>query len=191
MIGVLMTDGDPNGCLEDIPALRTIIADHLAATGIRTFIIGMEGATDSNLEELGSAGGALPHDDWCGDVSPPCHYWNVEDGSGAAIGSALQAIVGQAAPLPCEFNVVNLTPPEGETLDLSRINVTLTNQNNITTTIGQVPDESACPADQLAWHFDNASSPTAVHLCPSACNTISQAARVAVVVGCQNTVILQ
>jgi hypothetical protein len=58
MIGVLMTDGDPNGCVESIPTLRGIIADHLAATGIRTFVIGMEGATDANLEELATAGGA-------------------------------------------------------------------------------------------------------------------------------------
>ena len=193
MIGVLMTDGDPNGCEEGISALRGIIAAHLAATGIRTFIIGMEGATESNLEQLALAGGAEPHDDWCGSLAPPCHYWNVGDGSGDAIASALQAIIQQAVPLPCHFDVTGLTPPVGESLDYNRINVTLT-QGGTTTTIGRVANEAACPADQPAWYYDNPGAPTTIHLCPSACTLVSGAAdgaRVSVVVGCTNTVIIE
>jgi hypothetical protein len=193
MIGVLMTDGDPNGCEEDIPILRSIIADHLDATRIRTFIIGMEGATDANLEQLGSAGGAMPHDDWCGDVEAPCHYWNVEDGSGDAIANALQAIIRQSTPLPCDYDVVALTPPAGEELDFTKVNVNLT-QNGTTTTIGQVPDQGACPTDQAAWYYDNASSPTRINLCPNACNLVTssgEGARVNVVVGCQRTVTIR
>jgi hypothetical protein len=194
MIGVLMTDGDPNGCEDDLATLRGIIADHLAATGIRTFIIGMEGATDANLEELGTAGGAQPHSDWCGSVGPPCHYWNVEDGSGDAIASALRAIIGQAAPLPCQYNVAGLTPPEGETLDYGRVNVALTDPGGVPTTIGQVGDEAGCPTNQPAWYYDNPSAPTTINLCPNACDLATTAAngsRVQVVVGCQDTVVVE
>jgi hypothetical protein len=192
MIGVLMTDGDPNGCEDDLDALRTIIADHLAATGVRTFIIGMEGATESNLEELALAGGADPHPDWCGGIGPPCHYWNVGDGSGDAIASALGDIIAMAVPLPCEFDVIGLTAPAGETLDFSRVNVTLT-QGGTTTTIGQVPSEAECPTDRPAWYYDDPAAPTAIHLCPNACTLVSAAgdgARVDVVVGCMDTVML-
>jgi len=192
IIGVLMTDGDPNGCEENIDALRTIIADHLAATGIRTFIIGMEGASEDNLEELALAGGAEPHSDWCGGIGPPCHYWNVGDGSGGAIASALQDILRMSAPLPCELDVVDLTPPPGEELDFSRVNVTLT-QGGTTTTIGQVPGEADCPTDRPAWYYDDPSAPTQIHLCPNACSLVSEAgdgARIDVVVGCQDTVTL-
>ncbi len=193
MIGVLMTDGDPNGCEEDIATLRDIIADHFASTGIRTFVIGMEGATDANLEELGLAGGAEPHDDWCGSVAAPCHYWNVEDGSGDAIASALQAIIEQSAPLPCQYGVENLEPPAGETLDLGKVNVTLTDQNGSDTTIGQVPDQASCPSDQPAWYYDDPSAPNSVVLCDNACDLVSNAANgshVTVVVGCEDTVVL-
>jgi hypothetical protein len=192
IIGVLVTDGDPSGCEEDIDTLRTIIEDHFTATGIRTFVIGMEGATESNLERLATAGGAEPHDDWCGDVGPPCHYWNVGNGSGDAVASALQAILRMAVPLPCEFGVVDLTPPPGETLDFGRVNVTLT-QGGTTTTIGRVTDEAACPGDRPAWYYDDPTSPAAIHLCPNACTLVSGAAdgaRVDVVVGCQDTVVL-
>jgi hypothetical protein len=194
MIGVLMTDGDPNGCEEDIQTLRSLIADHHATTGIRTFIIGMEGATDENLEELGTAGGAEPHSDWCGEVAVPCHYWNVEDGSGAAIANALNAIIDQAAPLPCEYDVSNLDAPEGQALAFDKINVTLTDPNDVATTIGQVPSEAACPSDRPAWYYDDPSTPTSINLCDVACRLVSTAetgSRVAVVVGCESTVILR
>jgi hypothetical protein len=191
MIGVLMTDGDPNGCEESIPALRDIVAKHLADTGIRTFVIGMEGATDANLEQLGKAGGATPHNDWCGDAAAPCHYWNVEDGSGNAIESALQAIVQQAAPLPCDFDATHLAAPAGETLDFSKVNVTLTDAKGTTTTIGQVESQTACPSAELAWYYDNPNAPTKILLCSNACSSVTaaeQGSRVNIVVGCQSTV---
>jgi hypothetical protein len=192
MIGVLVTDGDPRGCETSISALRTIISNHLAATGIRTFIIGMEGATESNLEQLALSGGADPHDDYCGSIGPPCHYWNVGNGSGDALASALSAIIRMSIPIPCSFDVVDLTPPPGEALDYTKVNVTLT-EGTTTTTIGQVPGETDCPADVPAWYYDNPASPAQIHLCPGACSLVSGAgdgARVDVVVGCQDTVVL-
>jgi hypothetical protein len=191
MIGVLMTDGDPNGCEQNITTLARIISDHLAATGIRTFIIGMQGATDANLEQLGVAGGADPHTDWCGSVAAPCHYWNVGDGSRSAIESALQAIIKQSVPLPCNYDVAALTPPPGEMLHYNKVNVLLTDQAGMRTTIGQVSSPAACPARQLAWYYDNPSAPTAIHLCTNACDVVSAAtagSRVTVMVGCQETV---
>ena len=64
MIGVLITDGDATNCETDNSTLAGIIAQHLADTGLRTFIIGMEGASEAKLEELAIAGGADPHDDF-------------------------------------------------------------------------------------------------------------------------------
>jgi hypothetical protein len=192
IIGVLMTDGEPNRCEQDISDLRRIIEAHKTATGIKTYIIGMDGARERDLEQLAKAGGAEPHAQWCGDLEPPCHYWNVGDGSGNAIASALQAIVQMAAPLPCQFDVADLQPPEGQELDYGKVNVTLTD-GGTTTTLGQVTSEAACPTDQPAWYYDNPSAPTQIYLCPNACTLVSEAgegARVNAVVGCQKTVTL-
>ncbi|HWN69157.1 MAG TPA: vWA domain-containing protein [Haliangium sp.] len=193
MIGVLITDGDPQGCEQGISTLAQIIADHHTNTGIRTFIIGMEGATEDNLEQLAIAGGAKPHDDYCGSLTPPCHYWNVGDGSGDVLASALQAIVDQAAPLPCQLDVTGLTPPEGEMLDYGKINVALS-QDGTVTTIGQVPDAASCPAGTPAWYYDDPSAPTTIQLCENACTLVSGAgdgARLDVVVGCTVTIIIE
>ena len=93
----------------------------------------MEGASEAKLEELAIAGGADPHDDFCGGLTPPCHYWNVGDGSGAVLANALQAISQQAVPLPCEIDVTGLTAPVGEVLDYGRVNVILTQGETVTT----------------------------------------------------------
>ena len=192
MIGVLITDGDATNCDTNNSNLAAIIADHLTNTGIRTFIIGMQGASEDKLEELALAGGAEPHDDFCGGLEPPCHYWNVGDGSGDVLASALQAISQQAVPLPCEIDVTGLEAPEGEELDYGRVNVTLT-EGEVVTTLPQVSDPGGCPADELAWYYDNPSAPTAVFLCPYACDAVTAAgdgAKLNVVAGCRDTVII-
>jgi hypothetical protein len=193
MIGVLMTDGEPNGCEGDVDNLADIIANHLSATGIRTFIIGMEGAQNGSLETMGSAGGAVPHDDYCAGGPTPCHYWNVGDGSGDAIAAALTAIIGQAAPLPCEFDVANLQAPAGETVDYGKVNVWMADETGTESPIGQVSSVAACPGDQLAWYYDNPDAPTRGHLCPTACDAVSAAAtgsELTVILGCQDTIVL-
>jgi len=193
MIGVLITDGDATNCDTNNSHLAGIIADHLANTGMRTFIIGMDGASEAKLEELAIAGGAAPHDDFCGGIATPCHYWNVGDASGDVLASALQAISQQAVPLPCEIDVTGLSAPEGEVLDYGRVNVTLT-QGATITTIPQVGISSACPSDQPAWYYDVPSAPTKIHLCDNACNTVTAAgdgATLNVVAGCTATIVVQ
>ena len=193
MIGVLITDGDATQCDTNNSRLAGIIADHLTNTGLRTFIIGMEGASEAKLEELAIAGGADPHSDFCGSLTPPCHYWNVGDGSGDVLASALQAISQQAVPLPCEIDVTGLTAPVGEVLDYGRVNVTLT-QGETVTTIPQVGNAGACPFDQPAWYYDVPDAPTKIHLCANACDTVSAAgdgAELNVVAGCTDTIVVQ
>lgn len=192
MIGVLITDGDATECETNTANLAQIISEHLTNTGLRTFIIGMNGATESTLETLAMAGGAEPHDDFCGSLDPPCHYWNVGDGSSDALASALQAIAQQAVPLPCEIDVTGLTPPEGEELDYGRVNVTLTDSATVTT-IPQVSSADACPAGELAWYYDDPAEPTLIHLCPDACTAVTEAgdgAQLNVVAGCTDTVVV-
>jgi len=193
IIGVLITDGDATDCDTNNSNLAGIIADHLADTGLRTFIIGMDGANEDNLEELAIAGGAEPHDDFCGGVATPCHYWNVGDASGDVLANALQAISQQAVPLPCQIDVTGLTAPEGEELDYGRVNVTLTEGETVTT-FPQASNAAACPSDQPAWYYDVPSAPTSIYLCQNACDTVSAAgdgANLSVVAGCTSTIVVQ
>ncbi len=194
MIGVLMTDGDANRCdVRNPEGLAEIIAAHLEETGIRTFIIGMDGATEENLEVMAIAGGAEPHDDFCGSLDPPCHYWNVGDGSGAAIADALSAIAGQAVSFRCEYALSEIEELSGGDLDTSTLNVQLT-QGGESTIIFNVTDEDACPTDAPAWFYDSNTSPSALSLCETACNLVTSAttgATMSIVGGCGNTLVLK
>lgn len=193
MIGVLMTDGDATQCNQDIDDLSQIIADHYATTGIRTFIIGMEGATDENLERMAREGGADPHDDFCGSLTPPCHYWNVGDASGDVLAAALQAIIGQSTPIGCEFPLTNVQPAEGQTLDPSTINVTLTTPSGGASTILNTASAADCPMGELAWYYDNPAQPSVIHFCPDTCSAVGGAeggTQIDIVGGCEPTAVI-
>jgi von Willebrand factor type A domain len=98
-IGIFVTDGDPQGCNTNLSTLSGIIDAHYQATKIRTYVIGMEGATFQNLEKIATGGNAPTHaatvgtlNNACGDVAAPCHFWNVGSGDPAGFIQALAAI---------------------------------------------------------------------------------------------------
>jgi hypothetical protein len=82
-IGMLVTDGEA----------------HYTATTLRTYVIGMTGANDANLEKIAQGGNAPLHPDVvgpltgaCGTSPSPCRHWNVGDGNPQAFIAALAAI---------------------------------------------------------------------------------------------------
>ena len=116
-IGILVTDGDPQGCEENLTKLSAILAAQNTATTIRTYVIGMTGATFANLEQLAVGGGAPTHaatvgtlTNACGDVPAPCHFWNVGDGDPAGFIQALGAI--QQSANGCNPGGGTVNPPK-------------------------------------------------------------------------------
>jgi hypothetical protein len=98
-IGILITDGDPNGCDENLTNLSNLLQQHYTATTLRTYVIGMTGATDANLEQIAQGGNAPLHPDTvgsltgaCGSSPAPCRHWNVGDGNPQGFIAALAAI---------------------------------------------------------------------------------------------------
>jgi hypothetical protein len=185
MIGILITDGDPTQCSEDTAQLASILTNHLTTTGLKTYVIGMNGAVDTTLEALAIAGGAPPHMDFCGTVASPCHYYNVGAGDPAAFASALAQIQLSAA-LPCDFNIP--PPPDTQDLDPNLVNVTFTNLG-VTNALGRVNDVTACTGD--GWYYDNLAAPTKVQLCPTTCTAAEMAgqdAKVDITFGCETII---
>jgi hypothetical protein len=98
-IGILITDGDPNGCDENLTDLSNLLQTQYANTTLRTYVIGMTGATDANLEIIAQGGNGPLHADVvgpltgaCGTSPSPCRHWNVGDGNPQAFVAALAAI---------------------------------------------------------------------------------------------------
>lgn len=98
-IGMLVTDGDPVSCDTKLTDLSNLLQSHYAATTLRTYVIGMTGANDANLELIAQGGNAPLHPDVvgtltgaCGTSPSPCRHWNVGNGNPAAFIAALAAI---------------------------------------------------------------------------------------------------
>ncbi len=169
MIGILITDGDPSLCDRNIDNLAAIVQEHYAATGIKTFIIGMTGATLQNLETMALPGGAPEHGpEFCGGTAQTCHYWSVGDGDPAAFVSALEQIQ-QAAVLPCEYQIP--PAPAGEALRYDLVNIQYVDGAGVSTTLGYVASPEQCAG--TSWYYDNPTAPTRIGLCPDACSLVS------------------
>lgn len=184
MVGVLATDGDPNGCEENVGELAEIIEDHLADTGIRTFVIGMTGASLNNLERMASVGGAPEHGpEHCGGQDD-CHFWSVGDGDPVAFVNALEQIEA-AAVVPCSYGIPD--PPPGVMLDRDLVNVLFTGPSGTEFVIGRVDDCSASGG----WVYDNADSPGLLTLCGATCEAVTAegiGASLSIAYGCQSVI---
>jgi von Willebrand factor type A domain len=115
-IGILITDGDPQGCNENLTFLSGLLDAHFRATKIRTYVMGMDGATFSNLEQIAVGGNAPSHaatvgalTNACGNLPAPCHFWNVGNGDPAGFIQTLAAIQESADGCKPDGGVVN--PP--------------------------------------------------------------------------------
>jgi hypothetical protein len=172
---VFVTDGQPNGCGNDVQAISALASDALAASEIRTYVVGL---TDDPqdlafLEDLAVAGGTE-------------RAFIVQDGATAAMDlvTALKAIQGNA--LQCDFAYPMVT--DGGMADPSRINVDYTpGAGGATIPFYRVDNEAACASStEPSWYYDDPTMPTRIFLCPSACTTVTAdtGAKLDIQIGC-------
>ncbi|MCA9625920.1 MAG: VWA domain-containing protein, partial [Myxococcales bacterium] len=57
VVVVLVTDGEPNGCNEDIGFISGVAADAFSQDGIPTFAVGIEGSLEADMNAIAMAGG--------------------------------------------------------------------------------------------------------------------------------------
>jgi hypothetical protein len=180
MIGILITDGDPNGCNEDPAYLRGIRDAHFQSTGIRIFTIGMTGATYSRLEQIASGGGIVPHNNFCG-TTPPCHHYDVKAGDPTAFVAALKEI--QQAAVSCQFA---MPVTDAGVIDIDQVIIEYTpSSTGVPVEISRVADATQCGAGD-GWYYDDNANPAFINLCDATC-TVVQAdptAKIQVLLGC-------
>jgi hypothetical protein len=84
---------------------------------------------------------------------------------------------------PCQWKV----PFMRGAFDPQRVNLELyTSDGGLGTTLALVPGPASCDSAVDGWYFDDATDPSSVALCPSACVELqgSSGARVAILIGC-------
>jgi hypothetical protein len=179
MAGVLITDGEPTGCNADPNALAALVAAHRAATGIPTFVIGMEGAKYAALETIAAAGGAPLHKDNCPAGIKPCHVYSV----GAADSEVFRAALDQIrrSAVQCSYA---LPRPDAGVLDPSQLRVVVRGDSGELSLTNTKKPES-CNAEGFWVDTDQGT----VQLCPQACEELRnlQKADVRIVADCLGT----
>lgn len=167
---VLVTDGEANGCNDDVGDIAQLAADALAASEVRTYAIGLTGSQQRDIDQIARAGGTE-------------RGIFVSDGANTEqeLIDALGAIRGQV--LDCDFAVPE--PKPGLTVDLDYVNVNFTSTSGTRSTLPKVGSEAEC-TDQPGWYYDNPGSPSRIVLCPSACTSVTAdaMAKLDILLGC-------
>jgi hypothetical protein len=157
---VLVTDGEPNGCDEDIPDIAAVAAQS-AADGAPVFAVGIVGVNEATIDQIAAAGGTT---------------------DGTFVGSAdveqelLAALVDiQEQVVACSFRF-----PEGEELNPDLVRVEYADGAE-TVVVPRVVDAAACAPD--GWYLDG----ELITLCPTTCDELGAIADVsiAIAVGCE------
>lgn len=170
---VLVTDGEANGCNDDIGDIAQLAADAFAANQIRTYAIGLTGSQEGDMDQIAEAGGTEKG-------------IFVADGNNATqqLKDALGAIRGEV--LDCDFPMPEAKP--GFNVDPGLINVNYTPGGGMESTLTQVAGADACGANP-SWYYDNVTNPTRIILCKSTCDTITAdpMASLQILLGCATT----
>ena len=180
MVGLLITDGAPEGCSSNENTLASIVKNHREATGIKTYLVGMQGADFAALEAIASAGGAAPHDDYCSGGAPRCHYYSVGNGTPAAFTAALGRIQSEALGCKLAMPVADdgIVNPNDVSLEI------LPAEGTLPRIVERVAGAAACTAAG-GFFYDDGETPSVIELCPESCSElVSAGAGVEVVVGC-------
>jgi len=132
-----------------------------------------------------------------GAFSPGTEYYALADSTGGqaisictqdwsmVFGPLREAVIA-SAPLPCSFPIP--PPPPGQNLDPSLVNVDYTSADGAMDRLTRTAGADAC-ADANAWYYDNDAAPSAVELCPAACERISAGGNVDIAFGCETLVL--
>jgi len=176
---ILVTDGDPTACGAVSAVVSAAQAGAKPPSGVRTvrtFAVGMDGATFSNLDQIATAGGGFPT------------AFNVGAGAAAQQGlvDALEKV--RTGALGCEY-VLPLPPPSKGKLDLDSVAIEFTpGLNDPKQTMKRVADKAACGQTTGGYYYDDPVAPTRVVLCPASCDAVRAApavnAKVEIFFGC-------
>ena len=94
------------------------------------------------------------------------------------------SVIG-TAELACHRTIPE--PPDGEVLDLDKVNIQFTDDSETSRLIGHVKSPEECDQVENGWLYDDPSKPETIHVCPQTCDWIQdqQRAKIMLEFGCE------
>jgi von Willebrand factor type A domain len=160
---VLATDGEPNDCNSNAPAVAVVAAAAAAQMPpLNTYVLGI-GPSTGNLDAIALAGGTT------------AAYMVTSSGTTQLL-QALNNIRKQTqTKVGTKISCSQKIPPSNSAraLDYAATVVkTTTGDAGVTTLPPRVADLAACGTTE-GWYFDDPIQPTTIHFCPATCTTLS------------------
>ena len=169
---VLVTDGDPNGCIQNVSQIAKLAAEAKSASGVLTYAVGLAGSNMSTINAIAVAGGTTKG------------FFIGNGNASAELLAALKAI--QGSQVACTFQMPTMSTT-GEKIDPTLVNVNYTpGDGSAAVTFGQVPKEGDCTPQKGGWYYDDPAKPTTVTLCPTTCSSVQadEKAKIEILLGC-------
>jgi hypothetical protein len=170
VVVLLVTDGEPTACDENINTIASYAADAWNNNQIPTFAVGLAGSNEAQMDIIAQAGGTN------------AGFFIGNGNAQADLLAALKEI--QASQVACVFAMPEGVP--GKPIDPSKVNVSYTAGGTTDPqTIGQVENEAAC-GTAGGWYYDDNDNPGTITFCESTCNAVQGdvAAKIEIIVGC-------
>jgi hypothetical protein len=165
VVVVLVTDGDPTGCLFSNTIQTISDVAKTAKDQVPTFVIGV--GNIAGLNAIAAAGGTK-------------QAIIVSTGNAAKTEADLKkAIESIRESLSCDYTMPS--PPEGETFDAAKVNVVHTKADGQKSELSYNQD---CTGP--GWRYDNVQNPKHILICESSCNSLKASpGKVQIEYGCE------
>jgi len=100
---------------------------------------------------------------------------------------AMAVDVAEKADIACDWPIPE--PPDGQFLDLNKVNVEYTTPDGTTVGLARIPDGEDCGGRE-GWSYDDPANPTKVVSCPTSCDGFQDTGgRVDVLFGCDSVLV--
>jgi hypothetical protein len=168
---VFVTDGEPNGCDENIDHIASHAANAFMTANVPTFAVGLAGSAESDMQKIATAG----------NTNKPFLIGNA--GAEQELAAALKEI--QKATLACVFAMPE--PTGSDPIDKDLVNISYTATGAAATTIGKVDNAAGCDAaGGSGWYYDDNEKPSVIQLCPTLCDHVQadEGGKIEIVLGC-------
>ena len=166
--------------------------------GFKAHAIASEQVPISLTNPLGActSGGFPPE----GAAAPGIQYYKLADATGGLkfsicttdwtkLFGTLTAAVAVAEKIPCIFTIP--APPDGSTIDPTKVNVEYTSGSGKKETLVYLPTgKDGCAGAGGGWYYDDPVKPKIIYLCPSTCTTVSadKSGKVDIAFGCASRI---
>jgi hypothetical protein len=172
---ILMTDGEPRGCDEDVTHIAGLAATSLQMNKVPTYAIGLVGSQQAQMDQIAQAGGTM------------MGYF-IGSGTNAQkdLLAALTSIRGKT--ISCDFPMPR-SSVVGQEVDPTLVNVNFTpSTGGASQTLNQVANMGDCSS--TGWYYDNRATPSRITLCPTTCSMVQadQKGKLDILLGCQTVV---